>query len=82
MGTLIPRYQAPQSDCLCGIYATQSLDHLHRTGYDLRGICGEVWVCGTVAEHKLGWSAQFAYPKNFVLPLSMMPSACAWSNRG
>ncbi|PYV51569.1 MAG: hypothetical protein DMG98_25660 [Acidobacteria bacterium] len=29
----------PQADCTCGVYATKSFDHLHRTGYDLRGIC-------------------------------------------
>ena len=38
-------HDTPQADCTCGIYATQSPEHLHRTGYDLRGICGAV-CCG------------------------------------
>src|SRR5437870_3619877 len=66
-------HDTPQADCTCGVYATKSFDHLHRTGYDLRGICGAVWLWGTVVEHKFGWRAQCAYPKNFVLPLSMTP---------
>src|SRR5438876_12096058 len=59
-------HDTPQADCTCGVYATKSFDHLHRTGYDLRGICGAVWLWGKVVEHKFGWRAQlllnFGYP--------------------
>jgi hypothetical protein len=34
---------------------------------------GEVCLWGTVVEHEDGWRAQYAYPKNFVVPLSMVP---------
>ena len=66
-------HDTPQADCTCGVYATKSFDHLHRTGYDLRGICGAVWLWGTVVEHKFGWRAQFAYPKSFCLTSGTLP---------
>jgi hypothetical protein len=37
------------------------------------GIHGEVCLWGTVVEHELGWRAQYACPKNFFLPLNMLP---------
>jgi hypothetical protein len=74
--------QAPQSNCTCGIYASKSLDHLRRLGFTEQRISGEVWLWGTVVEHEDGWRAQFACPKNFVVPLSMVPldmsSAESW----
>jgi len=66
-------HDAPQLDCSCGVYSAKSLDHLRRTVYMQYGIFGEVYLWGTVVEHEAGWRAQHAYPKNFVLPLSMMP---------
>ena len=42
-------------------------------GYVQHGICGEVYLWGTVVEHELGWRAQYACPKNFFLPLEMLP---------
>lgn len=66
-------HEAPQSDCTCGVYASKSSDHLRRIGYSENRICGEVWLWGTVIEHEDGWRAQFAYPRNFVVPLSMVP---------
>ena len=36
-------------------------------------IYGELYLWGTVVEHQLGWRAQYAYPKNFTLPLGMVP---------
>ena len=32
-----------------------------------------VYLWGIVVEHELGWRAQFACPKNFFLPLEMLP---------
>jgi hypothetical protein len=66
-------HEAPGANCTCGIYATKSLTHLRRFGYDSYGVCGEVYLWGTVVEHALGWRAQYAYPKNFLLTLEMMP---------
>lgn len=33
-----------------------------------RTLCGEVYLWGKVMESKSGWQAQFAYPKNLVVP--------------
>jgi hypothetical protein len=57
----------PNGDCSCGIYAAKSFDQLRRIGYAELGVCGEVYLWGTVVEHKLGWRAQFAYPKTLVV---------------
>jgi len=37
-------------------------------GYGQLGIYGEVYLWGVVVEHRLGWRAQFAYPKSLILP--------------
>lgn len=66
-------HESPRPNCTCGIYASKSLDHLRRLGYTESRIHGEVCLWGTVVEHEDGWRAQFAYPKKFVVPLSMVP---------
>jgi len=68
---------APREKCTCGVYASKSLEHLHTTGYERYGICGEVNLWGTVVEHEQGFRAQFAYPKNLYLPPKMLPSTLA-----
>src|ERR1039458_8151982 len=65
---------APQEKCRCGVYASKSLEHLHTTGYERYGICGEVNLWGTVVEHEQGFRAQFAYPKTLFLPPDLIPS--------
>ncbi|MBZ5661702.1 MAG: hypothetical protein LAO08_14950 [Acidobacteriia bacterium] len=79
-GTIVGRADAvhgadelPHSDCTCGVYAAKNLEHLRQIGYAQRGIHGEVYLWGTVVEHKLGWRAQFAYPKNLFLPPDAIP---------
>lgn len=67
------RCLAPESNCTCGIYAGKSVGHLRRLGYTENRICGEVSLWGIVVEHEEGWRAQFAYPRHFVVPLSMVP---------
>ena len=66
-------HQAPQESCTCGIYAARSVDQLRGMVYRAFAICGEVYLWGVVVEHKLGWRAQFAYPKNLVVPFGMIP---------
>lgn len=66
-------HELPHADCICGVYAAKSLEHLHQIGYAGRGIYGEVYLWGTVVEHKLGWRAQFAYPRSLSLPLKAIP---------
>ena len=66
-------HDVPQEKCTCGVYAAKNLDHLRTMGYVQHGICGEVYLWGTVVEHKLGWRARYACPKNLFLPLEMLP---------
>src|SRR5271169_449435 len=70
-------HDAPHEDCTCGIYATKTLHYFRSAGYDRYGIYGEVYLWGTVVEHELGWRAQFAFPKNFVLPPDTLPFTLA-----
>jgi hypothetical protein len=69
-------------NCTCGVYAAKDLTHLRKTGYDRFGIHGEVYLWGTVVKHELGWRAQFSYPKNFVLPLEVMPVSAGLLEQG
>jgi len=61
--------RSPCPTCTCGVYAAKNFDHLRRIGYANYGIHGETYLWGMVVEHTLGYRAQFAYPKNLVLPL-------------
>jgi hypothetical protein len=81
-GTIVGRtdalhnaHQPPRSDCTCGVYAAKNREHLGQSGYEGRGIHGEVYLWGGVMEHKLGWRAQFAYPKSLFLPPDAIPFA-------
>ncbi len=70
-------HSAPQLDCTCGIYASKSLEHLRRPGYERLLIYGQVLLWGVVVEHQYGWRAQYAYPQTFflhpeVLPITLM----------
>lgn len=67
-------HEPPHLDCTCGVYAAKNREHLRQLGYEGRGIRGEVYLWGTVVEHRLGWRAQFAYPKKLVLPPDLIPS--------
>jgi hypothetical protein len=71
-----PANEVPHGKCTCGIYAAKNREHLRQIGY-ADGVCGEVYLWGTVVEHKLGWRAQFAYPKSLALPLSLLPFTLA-----
>jgi len=68
-------HELPHSDCTCGVYAAKNIEHMRQFGYEGRGIHGEVYLWGTVVEHKLGWRAQFAYPKSLFLPPDAIPFA-------
>jgi len=72
--------EVPDRHCTCGVYAAKSIEHLRQLGYAGYGAGGEVYLWGTVVEHTLGWRAQFAYPKNLVLPLHLLPFTLAESN--
>ena len=63
----VNRHTPPHGDCSCGIYAAKSFDQLRGLGYAELGVYGEVCLWGTVVEHKLGWRAQFAYPRTLVI---------------
>lgn len=72
--------EVPHRNCTCGLYAAKNLEHLRQLGYASYGVCGEVYLWGIVVEHRFGWRAQFAYPKNLILPLSLLPFTLAELN--
>ena len=72
--------ELPHPECSCGVYAAKSIEHLRQFGYEGRGIHGEVYLWGNVVEHRLGWRAQFGYPKDLVLPLHLLPFTLAELN--
>jgi hypothetical protein len=49
------------------------MQHMIDIGYIRRGIHGEVSLWGRLYRHSLGWRAQFAYPKYFIVPMNMIP---------
>jgi len=63
----------PDPGCTCGMYAGINMQHLIDINYIQRGIHGEVHLWGRLHRHTLGWRAQFAYPKYFVVPANMVP---------
>ncbi len=63
----------PTPICTCGMYAGINMQHMIDIGYIRRGIHGEVHLWGRLYRHTLGWRAQFAYPKFFVVPANMIP---------
>jgi len=69
----IPPHKCPDPKCTCGVYAAKDFKHLVKIGYADHGIHGEVELWGTVMEHRLGYRAQFAYPKSFTVPEDMLP---------
>jgi len=55
------------------MYAGINMQHMTDIGYIQRGIHGEVSLWGRLYRHTLGWRAQFAYPKYFIVPSNMIP---------
>lgn len=68
---------APAIGGTCGVYAAKDLRYLHKSGYTKYGIHGEVYLWGFVVEHETGWRAQYAYPRNLVLSMELMPTSMA-----
>src|SRR5271157_2127187 len=66
-------HPVPDEGCTCGMYAGINFQHLIDIGYSSHGIHGEVYLWGRLYRHTLGWRAQYAYPKNFVVPPDMVP---------
>lgn len=66
-------HHIPEPSCTCGIYAGINIQHLIDINYIRRGIHGEVWLWGRLYRHTLGWRAQYAYPKFFVVPTNIVP---------
>ena len=67
------QHLVPNPGCTCGVYAGINMKHLIDINYIRRGIHGEVSLWGRLYRHTLGWRAQFAYPKFFVVPSNMIP---------
>jgi hypothetical protein len=66
-------HEAPQTGCICGVYAAKNYRHLQKIAPIEYGVHGEVYLWGKVVEHHLGYRAQFAYPKSLVLPSNIDP---------
>ncbi|MGH7224949.1 MAG: hypothetical protein ACRELF_17130 [Gemmataceae bacterium] len=67
------QHHVPDPTCTCGMYAGISMRHMIDIGYIGRGIHGEVSLWGRLMRHTLGWRAQYAYPRYFVVPTNMIP---------
>jgi len=67
------QHHVPSEDCTCGMYAGINLQHLISINYAQQGIHGEVLLWGKLLKHTLGWRAQYAYPKFFIVPPDMVP---------
>jgi hypothetical protein len=67
------QHKVPSPSCTCGMYAGINMQHLIDINYIGRGIHGEVSLWGRLYRHTLGWRAQFAYPRFFVVPVGMVP---------
>lgn len=67
------QHLVPDPSCTCGMYAGINMQHMIDIGYIGRGIHGEVYLWGRLCRHTLGWRAQYAYPKFFVIPVNMIP---------
>jgi hypothetical protein len=65
--------EIPEPLCSCGVYAAKHYQHLIDINYGRYGIHGEVALWGKIVECTLGYRAQYAYPKFFVIPPNMMP---------
>ena len=61
-------HESPAARCTCGIYAARTLDYLREIAYHTHGILGEVHLWGTIVPGRLGWRAQYAYPKRLYVP--------------
>jgi hypothetical protein len=66
-------HQVPDPSCTCGMYAGINMQHMIDINCIQRGIHGEVSLWGRLMRHTLGWRAQFAYPKFFIVPANMIP---------
>jgi len=66
-------HHVPDADCTCGMYAGINMQHLIDINYIQRGIHGEVHLWGRLERCTLGWRAQYAYPKYFIVPVNMIP---------
>lgn len=69
----LPNHSVPDENCTCGMYAGIDFQHLINIGYATQGIHGEVLLWGKLERCSLGWRAQYAYPKFFVIPPDHLP---------
>jgi hypothetical protein len=59
-------HEAPHSNCTCGVYATKNIEELGRSGYERYGIHGEVYMWGTVVEHKTWLACPVRVSEEFI----------------
>ena len=83
LGSGYDTHNAPEPECVCGIYATRTAAQLNQLDYAQR-LFGEVWLWGRVVEHEDGYRAQYAYPKSLFLAnthhhVALIPSVAFYS---
>jgi hypothetical protein len=77
-----PEHEVPEPKCACGVYAALTFARLFEMGYTkttgLFGapygqvtIAGQVNLWGGVIPGRLGWRAQFAYPRKLLIPYTL-----------
>ena len=78
--TRMRSHEAPDLDCRCGVYASESLDVFghERPAWPPPPVVGRASLWGKVISHERGWRARFAYPDRLRLVCAM----CAWFEPG
>lgn len=75
-------HEVPDKKCSCGTYAAATFAALFEMGYTKKSglfaartdedvIAGQVNLWGGVIPGKIGWRAQYAYPKKLLVPYSL-----------
>ena len=67
------QHHVPDPSCTCGTHAGIDMQHLISLRYTQFGVHGEIYLWGRLIRHTLGWRAQYAYPKYFVIPAFVIP---------
>lgn len=72
-------HDVPDPRCSCGLYAAMTFNRLFDMGYTKSSglfaakpgqvtIAGQVSLWGNIIPGEIGWRAQLAYPKKFLIP--------------
>lgn len=73
---LTRRHEAPDVDCVCGVYAGSTLGFVTRSrpAWPPAPVIGRASLWGRTIAHEQGWRAKYAYPDR----LRLVCVVCAW----